>query len=679
MKDILLEAEGFSSLGGWVVDPGAIYEMGSPYVMAHGMGVPVADAVTTVDVEGGDYTVYVRTRDWSAPWKQFKNGRPAGRFELLVNGEALPTVLGTNGADWAWQEAGKVTLPTGKVTLALHDLTGFNGRCDAICLSASGICPPGEAEALESWRREVTGSTIVEDEREYDLIVCGGGMAGTCTALAAYRKNLNVALIHNRPVLGGCNSSEIRVGLGGMVECPPYERLGRLVTEIGPVFGSGATYEGDYYEDGRKLRAFLPPILMDPDTHNEVFVTAPPANVVLNESVIMVERDPADPQRIASVITKNVLTGVETRRRAKLFSDCTGDAYVARAMGCEYMYGREERSRWNEDMAPVTADNLVMGMSVQWYTEDGEANEPFPDVDFGINLDENTCIKTDHGDWEWETGFRRDMMNENEYIRDYALMVIFANWSFLKHHASNKEEYAGKRLAWISPVGGKRESCRIVGDYIVTQHDAEHGFCPADATAASCWDLDQHLPEPNNAKAFAEPFRSCAYHRGTILPFYIPYRSLYARDAKNLFLGGRIFSISHAAFTSARVMRTLGAMGEAVGLAAVVCRRHDCDPRAVYTDYLSELQAELKKGVAVPQPHGYPPHGFETYHFKEFGNWTADEALRNPVVKEQIDKMGIERRYADEYYFGPEWEDLKAHNGRYGQPKFPAEPDKSEK
>ena len=669
--EFLIEAESFSSLGGWVIDPGSIHEMGSPYLMAHGLGVPVADAVTSVTVEAGTYTVFVRTRDWTAPWQSQRNGQSGGRFQLLVNGEALPAVLGTNGADWDWQETGTVTLTGGEVTLALHDLTGFNGRCDAICLSQSGCRPPKDGEALDAWRHEVGGVTVLDDEREYDLIVCGGGMAGTCTALAAYRKNLNVALIQDRPMLGGCNSSEIRVGLGGMVHFPPYRRLGNLVTEIGPVFGSGATYEADYYEDGRKLRSFIPNIVIDEDTCSEIFLTVEKPNICLNESVIRVECDPDDPARIAAVITKNVRTGVETRRRAKLFSDCTGDGFVARSMGCDYMYGREARAVYGEDMAPAEADRLVMGMSVLWYTEDSDREEAFPEVDFGVAMSDSTCIFTDHGDWEWETGFRRDMLTETEYIRDYALMVVYANWSHLKHHSARKDEYRNKKLVWVSPVGGKRESCRVIGDYVLTQRDAESAFCPSDATAVSTWDLDQHMPEPNNDAHFEEPFRSCAYHRGTINAFCVPYRSLYARDAKNLFLGGRIISVSHAAFSSVRVMRTLGACGEAVGLAAAVCRRHDADPRAVYTDHLDELRAELAKGVPTPQPHGYPPHGFETYHFKEIGNLNADEALQNPVARVQIDKMGISRRYSDEHYFSDAWKELKAKNGRLELPRFP--------
>src|SRR5690554_792785 len=133
MNRIWLEAESFDTLGGWVIDCQSIEQMGSAYVMAHGMGTPVRDAETVLTVPGkGRYTVWVRTRDWSATWKR---GTPAGRFNVIVNGETLPETLGTNGPDWSWQKAGAIDLDAKEATIALHDLTGFNGRCDALFLT----------------------------------------------------------------------------------------------------------------------------------------------------------------------------------------------------------------------------------------------------------------------------------------------------------------------------------------------------------------------------------------------------------------------------------------------------------------------------------------------------------------------------------------------------------------
>src|SRR5512143_2790824 len=84
---VLVEAESFSELGGWVVDPQFMDQMGSPYLLAHGLGRPVGDAVTEVAfAAGGTYRVWVRTKDWVGPWKAA--GTP-GRFQLLVDGKPL--------------------------------------------------------------------------------------------------------------------------------------------------------------------------------------------------------------------------------------------------------------------------------------------------------------------------------------------------------------------------------------------------------------------------------------------------------------------------------------------------------------------------------------------------------------------------------------------------------------
>jgi hypothetical protein len=125
-ETILLEAEGFAELGGWAVDTQSMEQMGSAYLLAHGLGTTVQDAVTKVTVpKAGKYRLWVRTRDWVAPWKV--TGAP-GKFEVMIDGKAAPTTFGTKGEAWHWQDGGKVTIDKTEVTIALHDLTGFDGR-----------------------------------------------------------------------------------------------------------------------------------------------------------------------------------------------------------------------------------------------------------------------------------------------------------------------------------------------------------------------------------------------------------------------------------------------------------------------------------------------------------------------------------------------------------------------
>ncbi len=633
-RELWIEAESFETLGGWVIDQQSMDQMGSAYVMAHGMGVPVADAETVCTVPvSGEWTVWARTRDWTAPWKR---GRPGGVFKVIINGRALPETLGTNGGPWGWQKAGTVALEKGQAKVALHDLTGFNGRCDALYLTLDPDARPvNGGKELAEFRRKITNTFCKDDPVVYDLAVAGGGVSGICTAIAAIRTGSKVVLIQDRLVLGGNNSSEIRVPMGGRIHVPPYAKLGNVVEEIAPITGRPGVLPPEFYEDTRKAN---------------IFRTCPRnrCRLVMSTRVVAVERDRDDPQKIAAYIGRDIHTGAETRFRAKLFADCTGDAVIARMMGAEVMYGRESRDRFNESLAPVKGDNQVMGMSVIWRSKKADTPTPFPDVDWGIEFYEDNVYTVRSGDWEWETGQYRNQAEETEYIRDYGLMTIYANWSYLKNHSKRKAEWARDTLSWVSPLGGKRESYRVVGDYILTQNDIEKHVIHPDATGSITWNLDLHFPDPAHARKFAEPFRSCAYHRNLVRPYPVPYRCLYAKDVRNLFLAGRHISVSHVALGAVRVMRTLGMLGEVVGMAATICAKEDLYPRDVYESRLEKLKTMMARGV--PAPATYHPGGFgskyEGYHFKDTGHLGVyphpHKKLNDPKVKERIKALGIQ-------------------------------------
>ena len=256
MNYLFLEAESFRELGGWVIDPSSMHQMGSSYLMAHGAGVPVADAETEIEIsEPGVYHIWARTRDWTAVWKR---GTSAGRFTLWIDGVELPQILGTNQEQWSWQKVGSAALESGTHKIALHDLTGFNGRCDAIYFSTDpGDVPPDGGAELEKFRRNKTGVEISDEPEIFDLIVAGGGVAGTVTALAAARLGLKSILLQDKSVLGGCCSSEIRVPLGGCTHIGPYPQLGNTVREIAPLALRPGAKPAEWYEDLRKANAFL--------------------------------------------------------------------------------------------------------------------------------------------------------------------------------------------------------------------------------------------------------------------------------------------------------------------------------------------------------------------------------------------------------------------------------------
>ena len=111
-SDVLVEAESFQNKGGWSVDQQFIDQMGSPYLIAHGLGKKVNDAQTNIEIKDkAKYYVYVRTYNWTAPW--CKTAGP-GKFFISINNKKLNTTLGSTGDKWMWQYAGEVSLPAGK-------------------------------------------------------------------------------------------------------------------------------------------------------------------------------------------------------------------------------------------------------------------------------------------------------------------------------------------------------------------------------------------------------------------------------------------------------------------------------------------------------------------------------------------------------------------------------------
>ena len=587
-ETLFVEAEAFADKGGWVVDQQFMDQMGSPFLMAHGLGMPVADAKTQVPVPAaGAYRVLARTRNWTAPWG---TKDAAGTFQVLVNGKALGAALGTGGAEWAWQEAGTVQLDKGAAALALHDLTGFNGRCDAIILTTDkGFVPENDVKRLEAFRRQHGAITAPKGTVESDLLIVGGGIPGISAAVTAARLGLKVSLVQDRPLLGGNNSSEVRVHLGARMNLDPYPRLGDTVKEYGPAKGGNAQ-PASFYEDKRKLDAVA---------------AEPNIRLFLNTRGVAVEMRGA---KIAAVIGRDIETGAETRFAAPLVLDNTGDGSIGVMAGAEFRMGRESKAETGEPTAPEAADSLTMGASVQWYAKDGDGPVAFPDIAWGIPFSDASCERVKMGEWTWETGMNRDQITDFERIRDYGMMVIFSNWSFLKNRAADNGKFANSRLDWVAYVAGKRESRRLIGDYILKEQDLTERIAYPDGTACTTWTIDLHYPDPNNTKHFpGGEFKSIAKHK-TIYPYPVPYRCLYSKNVENLFLSGRSISVTHVALGTVRLMRTGGMLGEVAGMAASVCTKHNCLPRDVYTAHLDELKALMEKGVGDGKT--YPPQHY---------------------------------------------------------------------
>ena len=576
--EYLLEAESFADKGGWVVDQQFMDIMGSPYLLAHGAGMPVADAATSIVLPGkGTYHVYVRTYNWTSPWH---DGEGPGRFGLEVNGHRLPAKLGAVGKNWMWQYAGTTVVKSPRIKVSLHDLTGFDGRCDAIYFTTeAGKMPPSDVKELEAFRRQALG---LPDEApvagEYDLVVVGAGIAGMSAAVSAARLGCRVALINDRPVVGGNNSSEIRVHLGGRIEEGTYKELGGLQKEFGPEKGGNAQ-PAEYYEDQKKM---------------DWLAGEKNVSLFLNYRAIGVTKEG---DKITSVVVKHIESGKELKFKAPLFSDCTGDGTIGYLAGADYRMGREGRDEYGESIAPEKADKLTMGSSVQWYSVDNKKSSPFPEFSYGVEFNDKNCEKVMMGEWTWETGMNFDQIKDFERIRDYGMLVVYSNWSYLKNRMKENDQYKNRKLGWVAYVAGKRESRRLMGDYILKEDDITKNVSHEDASFATTWSIDLHWQDPKNSEHFpGNEFKAVTKHI-LIHPYAVPYRCLYSRNVENLFMAGRNISVTHVALGTVRVMRTTGMMGEVVGMAASLCKKYDVTPRGVYRSHLEDLKTLMKEGV----------------------------------------------------------------------------------
>ena len=576
-NSVYVAASTFEDKGGWIADPQFMEQMGSSYLIAHGLGQPVSDARTRFTVpQDGTYNLFVRTRNWTAYWSD----KPTpGVFRIRIDDRQAEPLFGDGESEWHWQAGGSVFLTKGTHLLTLHDTTGFDGRCDAILLTTADHRPDNSLETLFALRsRLMRLPAEPEDKGTFGLVVAGGGVAGMCAAIAAARRGVKVALVQDRKVLGGNNSSEVRVGLGGRLNIGNYPSLGYLLNEFGPAT-KGNARPAEVYEDEKKLNAVLAE-----------------ENLTLFLGYKVTRVNKSGPRTISSIVATQVDDYKTIEIKGRLFADCTGDGALGVLAGAEWRMGRDPKSLYDEPSAPETADDITLGASVQWYCLEADRPVPFPDIDWGLPISEETVQKVRRGQWYWEVGMTEDQMAQAERIRDYGMYVAYSNWAYIKNHASFRDEYANSYLGWMAHVAGKRESRRLMGEFVLREQDLTDFVIYPDGCVSTSWYIDNHEPDPENSKHFREPFLS----RGCLRPldFYpIPYRCFFSKDLDNLFMAGRNISVSHIALGTTRVMRTTAMMGEVVGLAASVCQKEGLLPRDIYEKAFDKLRELMGKGA----------------------------------------------------------------------------------
>jgi hypothetical protein len=423
-----------------------------------------------------------------------------------------------------------------------------------------------------------------------DLVVVGGGIAGACCAITAARAGLQVVLVQDRPVLGGNASSEVRLWVLGATSHlgnnNRWAREGGVMDEI--------LLENAWRNpDGNPL--IFDTILL------ELVVREKNLVLLLNTAVHAVDKSGPDTIRAVQAFCPQNATAYELA--APLFVDASGDGIVGFLAGGAFRIGAEARSEFGEGMAPAEASPDLLGHSIYFYSKDAGRPVKFVPPSFALTDLASKIPRyrdfnaKDYGCRLWwiEWGGKLDTVHDTEAIKWELWRVAYGVW----HHIKNSGQFPEAEnltLEWVGTIPGKRESRRFEGDVMLIQQDLIEQRLHADAVAFGGWAIDLHPPDG----VYSQQPGCQQWHAKGV--YQIPYRSLYSRNLNNLFLAGRITSSSHIAFGSTRVMATCGHSAQAVGLAAVLCRRDGVAPRdLVAPERMAELQRRLlRTGQFIP-------------------------------------------------------------------------------
>ncbi len=429
----------------------------------------------------------------------------------------------------------------------------------------------------------------------FDVVVVGGGVSGVCCAIQAARLGAKTALLETEQVLGGNSSALLGVHiLGAAVHGQrPWGQETGIIEELElEALHAGAFLEPP--EGAAYFTALWSEILRRKCLESGV-------HLFLRTVGLSAERKGF---RVVQVKAFDLARHEPVEFEVKhILVDASGDGHVAASAGCSWRYGREGRAEFGELFAPEEADTNIAGASLIYWVEntgrpvDYQALPGVPEYASEQELPYGKVDLWKDGravgvSWATEWGGHLDTLKDNDKI--YAALVdqVLGLVDFAKHKAEGKEAFANYKLLWLSPRLGKRESRRFIGDYTLTQHDLYAQERLPDRVAYGGFPIDQHESAPDPDKP-----RIIYYD---IPPLYdIPLRALYSKDVDNVMLAGRLISGTHVAHGSYRVMKTGGAIGQAVGACAALCSAYKLTPRAIARLHIEELQQLLLREDAT--------------------------------------------------------------------------------
>ncbi len=443
---------------------------------------------------------------------------------------------------------------------------------------------------------------------KFDLIVVGAGSGGIGAACSAARAGLSVLLLEKSNTLGG---NAVRGGVhvwangagGTGLPFEIYLRLRQIPRAVGisrlfrhisdPVRENGAppfpggellidpalTYLDSLIRCGSPggqahydyVRSKWREVPFEPDAYirvvREMLDETGGCKVLLNSAFVAVEQTG---RHIDALVLAN-----GERISAPFYVDSTADALLAQAAGAETIMGQESHSMYGETLAPAKSTNLVNATSLIYRItpSDTDAVEPasgdLPRTCWWANSYPCACI-TQYPGGDLNVNMLPTMLGAEVIELGYAAAYaecrrrVLSHWL---HIQTSNPEFQSYRLKWIAPGLGVRESRRIVGRYVLTEHDLRAGLSGQnhpDIVAITDHSIDVH---GGNRHLTHE-------QRELQEPYGVPFRCLLPREIDNLMVACRGASFSSIAASSCRLSRTMMQLGQAAGVATHVALSH---------------------------------------------------------------------------------------------------------
>lgn len=444
---------------------------------------------------------------------------------------------------------------------------------------------------------ESAASGPLSETLKTQVCVIGGGSAGVGAALAAARGGARVLLVERETSLGGTSTNawvaswEPTCGADGL----PREIYAAMQAD--PL---GVTFP--YYDEGAPRRGGhgLP---FEPRTFNlvvrQLLEATGRCQVLLGTTF---HRAHVQADRLTAVDAW--FHGKHLRIEAEVFIDSTADGDVCADAGCEFHLGEDPTSRYQEPSAPEKAELHLNGMTLCYrITDTGVRQKPFlpPDIPEGLcpkpvhimvmpngdhmlnavdMLDGNALLYEEHGRLLYEA--QRRVVEHFHWLQT---LDPKRNLPWTRH--TNGKGYSTWSIVAVAPRIGVRESRRILGDYVLTEHDCRAGV--RSQKHADLIALTDHAVDLHGRKGRLYEVPNGAYG--------VPYRCLLPRGMQNLLIASRAASFSHIAASSCRLSRTMMTLGQAAGTAAAMCVGQHAAPREID---VPQLQSALRAaGVAV--------------------------------------------------------------------------------